>query len=524
MPISSTRPRTCPKSIGKASRLIARATRSDAPLLRLEGVSKAYPGVQALAGVDFEVDAGEVHALLGENGAGKSTLMKVIAGSVDPDTGRMTVGGDEIPFGSPEQARSRGIGIVYQDLSLVAPLSIAENVYLGHWHGPRGIVDWSSLYEAARAPLSRIGFDVDPRRLVRNLGMAERQLVEIAKALSSEIRVLLLDEPTSALSDREARRLFEIIRDLTKSGVAVVYVSHRLPEVLKIAERVTVLRDGQKIGTVSAADVDEGRLARMMVGHELASVATEAPPPTKADERSIVLRATGLARPPRLKPVDLELRAGEIVGVFGLVGAGRTRLARTLFGLEPATEGTLEVDGRQRSINSPVDAIAAGLGYLGEDRTVGVVPRLPVSANITLASLGRVSTGPVINFGRENDVAKSYAEELGIRTAIDRLAGTLSGGNQQKAVLARWLCSNARILVLDDPTRGIDVGAKDEVFRLVRRLADEGVAVLYLTSEVREARSLAHRVLVMADGRIVGSYAPSTTEEEIMAAAGGVVV
>jgi ribose transport system ATP-binding protein len=450
--------------------------------------------------------------------------MKVIAGSVPPDMGRMTVGGVEVPFGSPEEARSRGIGIVYQDLSLVPQLSVAENVYLGRWHGRSGIVDWSALNSAASEPLRRIGFDVEARRLVRDLGMAERQLVEIAKALSSEIRVLLLDEPTSALSDREAHRLFEIVRDLTRSGVAVVYVSHRLPEVLKIAERVTVLRDGRKIETVAATEVDEGKLARLMVGHELAGESDETAVPVEPQAGPVVLRAEALARPPRLKPVDLELRAGEIVGFFGLVGAGRTRLARMLFGLEPATEGTLEIDGRERTIRSPVSAIAAGLGYLGEDRAMGVVPRLPVAANITLASLPRVSLGPVLNFRRENGVAKRYAGELGIRATIERLAGTLSGGNQQKAVLARWLCSNARVLILDDPTRGIDVGAKEEVFRIVRRLADEGVAVLYLTSEIREARALAHRVLVMADGQIAGSFGPNATEEEIMTAAGGVVV
>ena len=504
--------------------MTAKVARSSEPLLRLEDVSKAYPGVQALAGVDFEVDAGEVHALLGENGAGKSTLMKVIAGSATPDTGRVTLGGDEVVLGSPEEARARGIGIVYQELSLVPTLSIAENVYLGRWQGPRGVVDWSKLRKAARARLQRIGFDVDPDRTVRELGMAERQLVEIAKALSSEVRVLLLDEPTSALSDPEAHRLFGIISDLTRSGVAVVYVSHRLGEVLEIADRVTVLRDGEKIDTVAAQDVDEAKLARMMVGHELAGELAEPRTERRKEDRPVVLRAEGLARLPRLKPVDLELRAGEIVGVFGLVGAGRTRLARTLFGLEPATDGTIEIDGRPRAIRSPVTAIAAGVGYLGEDRTMGVVPTLSVSANITLASLGRVAVGPVLNFGRERDVAKRYADELAIRTNVERLVSTLSGGNQQKAVLARWLCSNARILILDDPTRGIDVGAKEEVFRLVRRLADDGVAVLYLTSEIREARSLADRVFVMAGGRIAGSFEPSAAEEELMSAAGGVVV
>jgi ribose transport system ATP-binding protein len=472
------------------------------PLLDAQGIEKSYPGVKALAGVDLSVDPGEVHALLGENGAGKSTLMKVIAGSVMPEAGRLLLDGDDVPFGDAEHSRERGIGIVYQELSLVPQRSVAENVLMGRWPRTRlRTVDWKRLQPEARRHLDRVGLGVDESRPVTELGMAERQQVELAKALSTNVRALLLDEPTSALSEREAARLFEIIRELKEDGVAILYVSHRLTEILEIADRITVLRDGELVDTVPAEGVKETQLAQMMVGHK-----------TDLGDRT----------EPRLKPVDLELREGEIVGVFGLVGAGRTRLARTLFGLEPATGGELEVAGKQVRINSPVKAIEAGLGYVGEDRAAGLVPRMSVASNITLASLTEVTRGPVVDFGAERDVARRYAEELAIRTSsIDAPVESLSGGNQQKVVLARWTCSQARVLVLDDPTRGIDVGAKEEVFRLVRELSARGVATLYLTSEIREARSLAHRVLVMSDGRIVREVPPETEEDEIMAAAGG---
>ncbi|MGH2540572.1 MAG: sugar ABC transporter ATP-binding protein [Actinomycetota bacterium] len=491
-------------------------------MLELREASKRYPGVRALSDVDLQVGRGEVHAVLGENGAGKSTLMKVVAGSVRPDAGRMSVDGRPVPFGSPDAARANGIAMVYQELSLVPRLSVDENVLLGRWPTRRsGTIDWARLHAVARRHLERIGLDVDGRRPVADLGMAERQLVEIAKAASIEVRVLLLDEPTSALSDPEARRLFGIVRDLSSSGVAIVYVSHRLPEVLEISDRITVLRDGARIGTADRADVDEARLVRMMLGH-----AIEEEP--ARDERGrepseeVVLRVRGMARRPRLKPIDLEVRAGEIVCVFGLVGSGRTRLARTLFGLEPATEGEVEVSGRRVEIDSPVKAIALGIGYQGEDRSAGIVPMMAVAANVTLASLDALGHGPILDFGEESAIARRYVNELAIRTTVERLAGTLSGGNQQKVVLARWLCSGARLLVLDDPTRGIDVGAREEVFRLVRRLADQGVGVLYLTSEIREARSLGDRVLVMSLGRIAGDVPPTAADEEIMAAAGGV--
>jgi len=477
-------------------------------LLRVSGVSKAFTGVQALSGIDLTVGAGEVHALLGQNGAGKSTLMKIIAGDLVPDEGTVELDGD--------------VGIVYQELSLVPQRSIAENVLMGRWPMRLGgrFVDWKALERQARGHLERVGFGVDPTLPVAELGMAERQLVELAKALSIDARVLLLDEPTSALSEREARRLFAIIAELRGDGVAIVYVSHHLAEIVEISDRVTVLRDGKLVDTVETAGLDEQKLAQMMVGRATTLM-------TEHEERGtpgpVALRARGLGRAPRLKPVDLEVGEGEIVGVFGLVGAGRSRLAKTLFGLEPATEGTIEVLGRERRIRSPDQAIAAGMGYVGEDRQAGLVPRMSVAANITLASLAKVSRGPLLRFGSEREEADRVVEALGIRTAsIDTTVDALSGGNQQKVVLARWSCAGARVLVLDDPTRGIDVGAKEEVFRLVRRLASEGVAVLYLTSEIREARALSDRLLVMAGGRVVAEVAPTTPEEDVMAAAGGV--
>ena len=492
------------------------------PLLELRGIRKAYAGTVALAGVDFDVGAGEVHALLGENGAGKSTLMKVVAGAVVPDAGQMTLAGTDVPFGSPAIARERGIGIVFQELSLIPSMSVGENVLLGRWAERRlGGVDLPATLRAARRYLDQVALDVPTDTPVSRLGMAERQLVEIAKALSARIEVLLLDEPTSALSDREARRLFEVVRALAGTGVAVIYVSHRLPEVLDLSSRVTVLRDGSSVGSLPTHAASEADLARLMVGSDLlrmeSSLIEKRRPPGE-----VVLRASGLGSPPRLKPCDLEIRSGEIVTVFGLVGAGRSRLARTLFGIERATEGRLEAFGKPVSLRSPSDAIRAGIGYVGEDRGAGLVPRMSVTANITLASLPHLGRGPMLDRAADRLLGERYVKRLRIRTASpDQPVSSLSGGNQQKVLLARWLCSGVRCLILDDPVRGVDVGAKEEIFRLVRELADDGVGVLYLTSELREARTLGHRVLVMAAGAIVADLPPAASEDQIMTLAGG---
>jgi ribose transport system ATP-binding protein len=495
-------------------------------LLDARGISKSYPGVQALAGVDLSVDPGEIHSLLGQNGAGKSTLMKVVAGTVAPDAGSLSIDDEPVELGSPEAARGSGVGLVYQETSLVPPLSIAENVLLGRWPMRGGTVDWGRLRTEANRHLDRVGFEVDARREVRELGMAERQLVELAKVLSLDVKVMLLDEPTSALSDRETQRLFEICRSLRDDGVAIVYVSHRLSEIVEICDRVTVLKDGERVDTVPAAGIDESQLAQMMVGGKAPETSVahsrEASSP-EGDGAVPALRVRGLAREPRLRACDLDLHEGEIVAVFGLVGAGRTRLARTLFGLEPADAGRIEVFGDERRIASPVDAIGAGIGYVGEDRSAGLVPQLSVAANITLASLGESAPRGLLDFRHEREVAQRSVDDLGIRVAsLDQTAGTLSGGNQQKVVLARWTCSGARILILDDPTRGIDVGAKAEVFRLIRSLADDGVAALFFTSEISEARALGDRILVMADGTFTEQLEPGVSDDRIMTAAGGV--
>ncbi|MDR7567447.1 MAG: sugar ABC transporter ATP-binding protein [Armatimonadota bacterium] len=487
-----------------------RPSRPD-PVLRLVSIHKSFPGVHALRGVSLDLRPGEIHILLGENGAGKSTLLRIAGGALLKDAGQIYVLGRRVELRSVQHARQLGIGMVHQELSLVPDLSVAENLLLGQWPRRRfGLVDWREMRARARQVLEDLEVHLDPDRPIWELSIAERQLVEIARVLGLEVRILLLDEPTSALPESDRKRLFRILRELRNRGVAVVYTSHRLAEVWEIGDRVTVLRDGQEVGTFPVQEVDEGMLVRLMVGRtlqeHLPKVAVSPGPP--------LLEVSGLAAA-HVSGVSFQLRTGEIVGVFGLRGSGRSTLARALFGLERIRSGTIRVDGKPVEIHSPRDAIRAGLGYLTEDRREGLVPLLPVPPNITLASLRRFVRRGFLDRTAERDMALRLMEVLAIQPPTPwRPALHFSGGNQQKILLARWLASGARILILDEPTRGIDVGAKSEVFALVGQLAQQGVGVLLLSSEIPELLAVADRILVLRSGRLTAEFSREEASQE----------
>lgn len=489
----------------------AHVVKDDTPLLEMRGISKGYPGVQALDSVDFDLRAGEVHALLGENGAGKSTLMKILAGTVQPDRGSIVIAGRPVGAITPNRTHEFGIGMVYQELSLVPTLSVAENIFLGRWPAARGRVRWEAMQRAAQEVLERLDARFSPRRIVRTLSVAEQQLVEIAKALAADVRILLLDEPTSALARKEIERLFDLIRRLKAQGVGIAYVSHRLGEVLELSDRITVLRDGRRIATLPTREVDEAQIVRMMVGRELRAQYPKEP----VERGDVVLRVEDLATETGLEGIRFEVRAGEVVGFFGAMGAGRSELARALFGLDRITGGRLYVNGRQVEIGSPADAIRAGIGYLPEDRRQGLVLQLAIPPNVTLASLDRVSRQGFLSARRETELAATAVRELRIATpGLSQRVANLSGGNQQKVALARWIIGQSRILILDEPTRGIDVGAKAEVYALINQLAGRGVGVLVMSSELPEVLGVTDRILVMRRGRIVTEFTQGSADAE----------
>jgi ABC-type sugar transport system ATPase subunit len=485
------------------------------PLLKMEQIDKQFPGVHALDHVDFDLYAGEVHVLLGENGAGKSTLMKILSGSIPRDEGRILIRGQEIQHLTPERARELGIGMVYQELSLVPHLTVAENIFLGKWPKTRlGVVDWLEMNRQAGQSLAELGVDLDPRLEVRQLDVAEQQLTEIARVLTRRPEILLLDEPTSALSDTERGRLFEIIDRLQRRGVGIVYISHRLVEVPLIGQRVTVLRDGHVIGTLPVQEAEEDILVHMMVGRQLA----EQFPKQSVEISEPALRVEDFSVDGIIHNLSFKLRRGEILGIFGLMGAGQVELARGLFGLMPHSSGHIYVDGREVHIQRPFDAIKNGMGLLTRDRREGLVPLLALPPNITLANLGQFRMSQILNLRSELEIAQKYVRDLRIQTpSLDRAVLYLSGGNQQKVVLARWLCSESKILIFDEPTRGIDVGAKAEVFALMNRLTERGVGIIMISSEMPEILAMADRILVMKGGQFSAEFASGgATQEQLL--------
>ncbi len=488
-------------------------------LVRMTAIDKYFPGVHALKRAEFDLRSGEVHALMGENGAGKSTMMKVLSGIYAPDGGTVEVEGKAVKINGPRAAQDLGIGIIHQELALMPDLTVAQNIFIGREpKGRFGMLDEGKLNAAAAALFAEMRVTMDPARDVRGLTIARQQMVEIAKALSFRSRILIMDEPTAALNDTEIAELFAIIRRLRDSGVGIVYISHKMDEIMRISDRVTVMRDGAYVGTVQSEGTPIETIISMMVGRALDQVHVEIPDLSGAE---IALSVRGLTRGRMVRDVNFDLKQGEILGFAGLMGAGRTEVARVIFGADRRESGEVFVHGKPMQIRTPCDAVAAGICYLSEDRKhFGLALGLDVRANIGMASLPRFSD----HLGRVDDVAlgkvaRDYIASLAIRTPSERQeVQFLSGGNQQKVVIAKWLLRNSDILIFDEPTRGIDVGAKAEIYRLLQTLAAQGKAIIVISSELPEVLRLSHRIAVMCEGRLTGFLpgGPKTTQEEIM--------
>ena len=494
---------------------------SPAPLLELRQLVKNYGGVRALRGVDFDLRAGEVHALLGENGAGKSTLIKVVTGAHAPNGGTITLAGQTVSGLTPATARALGIACIYQQPALFPDLTVAENLALRlNVPSPAARMRWSDCRARATRLLARIGAEISPDAEVRSLSMPEQQLVEIACALGSGARIVVMDEPTASLTQKEQHLLFAVVRDLRQNGVGVIYISHRLEEIFALADRVTVLRDGQSVGTHPVAGIDEAGLIRLMVGREVAQIypaAESAPGAVVLSLNQLGCRSSGVSN------VSFDVRAGEILGLGGLVGAGRTELARILFGLTPADSGTITLNGQPLTLRTPQAAVAHGIAYVPEDRRRhGVVLDLPISHNLTMAIHRRLFPTTWLRFGAERALTLDYIRDLAVKcSGPEARGGSLSGGNQQKVSLARWLATKPKLLILDEPTQGVDVGAKSEIHKIVRRLAKEGLAVILISSDLPEVIGLSDRIGVMGGGTLRAILPGGSDPHVVMAAALG---
>lgn len=491
-------------------------------LLSLNSITKSFSGVQALHGVSFDLQAGEVHALIGENGAGKSTLIKVITGAHRADSGTLSIRGELREHHDPLRARKLGIAAIYQQPALFPDLSVAENIAIGVERGEAWRrVDWPGRRIRATEFLQKIGVSIDPETPVSRLTMPQQQLVEIARALAAGAKILIMDEPTASLAEKEVMHLLQVVRELRLQGVGVIYISHRLDELFQIADRVTVLRDGSTVGTRPMSDVNHAELIRLMVGREISSIFPKRQ--VSLGETLLELRHVTCYES-ETHDVTLSLRAGEIVGLAGLVGAGRTELARVLFGLTPADSGEILLRGKPIRIDSSARAVELGIAYVPEDRRRhGVILDMPVAANTTLAILRRIAKHGLLDVPREREIAVSFVEKFSIKTnSIDAPVGNLSGGNQQKVALARWLAAEPAVIILDEPTQGIDVGAKAEIHRLMGDLAERGLAILMISSELSEILGMSDRIAVMHAGTIIGVLdRNAATQEKVLALALG---
>jgi len=492
-----------------------------APLLQLRAVTKSFGALRALKGVSFDLQAGEVHALLGENGAGKSTLIKVITGAHQPDGGTLEINGERVAHLTPASAHKLGIACIYQQPALFPDLTVAENI--GLRLEPASAVrkvNWAVRQTRATELLKRIGAEISPDAEVRSLSMPEQQLVEIGCAIGAGARIVIMDEPTASLTQKEVQLLFEVVKDLRASGVGVIYISHRLEEIFALADRVTVLRDGESVGTNQVSAMNETSLIKLMVGREVSHIY----PPAEGEPGEVVLEVNKLSCVAGdVKDVSLAVRGGEILGLAGLVGAGRTELARVLFGITPADSGEIILNGQRVTIRSPQEAVAHGIAYVPEDRRRhGVILEMPIAHNMTMAIHRRIFSGAWLRFGAEKQLALDFIRDLGVKACgPDAPGGSLSGGNQQKVSLARWLATKPKLLILDEPTQGVDVGAKSEIHKIIRQLAKEGLAVLMISSDLPEVLGMSDRIVVMRGGTITATLPGKSDAPTVMAAALG---
>jgi ribose transport system ATP-binding protein len=498
----------------------AAATGASMPerILEMRGIDKSFPGVHALRAVDLDVRRGEIHGLVGENGAGKSTLIKILAGAYGRDAGEILIGGEAVDASSPSEMIGRGVAVIYQEPSLAPHLSVAENIFMGRLPTRRfGLVDHRKLAEDTAVVAERLGLDIDPTARAGTLSVARRQMVEIAKALSREARLIVLDEPSAVLADAELEGLVHVMRRLADKGVAFIYISHRLNEVFRITDRLTVMKDGRVVATERTANLDPDRLVRLMVGRDLGRIYGDRPDRPAGD---VALQVTGLTRTGVFEGIDFAVRAGEILGIAGLAGSGRTEVLRAIHGADPIDAGTIRVFEREVAIRSPREAIALGIGLLTEDRKAdGLLLLQAVGTNVTISRMAEVAPAGVIRAPRERRVVEGFIHRLAIRTpSASTRARNLSGGNQQKVILAKWLNAQCRILLIDEPTRGVDVGAKREIYALLRDLAARGTAIVMVSSELPEVIGISDRIVVMREGRVAATLdAREATEERVMA-------